>query len=77
MCIVDSADEFTPFGEDNPFGPNVFNISEFFRIKTRQFRGVSLEEMREYYGRLFEGPPHKAIWDSRVIAKIFLSQIGD
>lgn len=72
ICVVDCANEFDLFGEDCPFGKNIFNISDMFRIKTKQFRGVSLLEMVEYYGLVFEGRQHNGGDDSRMIGKVFL-----
>lgn len=75
ICVVDCADEFDLFGEDNPFGNNIINISNLFRIKTNQFKGVSLLEMVNHYGLSFKGRQHKASVDSEAIAQIFLELI--
>lgn len=80
LLIVDQWNEFEPLkyvankkGPVRfPFGKHVFNVSDLYSIKFKDFEERGLEYKLKQVGLEFEGKPHKASWDSLNIAKLFI-----
>lgn len=73
LLVVDDENETKLFGDLNPFGNDVINVSSLYKVVRKDFHAdKSLEFMLNSFGLKFEGKPHRASDDAFNIAKLFI-----
>lgn len=76
LLVVDDEKETSLFGELNPFGTDVMNVSSLYKVIRKDFNSdKSLEFMLESFGLKFEGRQHRAKDDAYNIAKLFIKMM--
>lgn len=72
LCVVDHGHELKAFGEFNPFGSDVLNVSVLHKLMTKNFRNSGLPDMLKSLKLEFEGQLHRASDDSKNIARLLI-----
>lgn len=76
LLVVDDDNETSLFGELNPFGTDVMNISSLYKVIKKDFNSdKSLEFMLDSFGLKFEGKQHRAKDDAYNIARLFITMM--